>query len=152
MGIRPARPGELMIIPKEHVDHFCDIPDDAHILLVAQRLSRSIRRTLSPPRVGLVVHGFGVPHAHLIVATEGGTSCPVTSDAMALSLTERPLSWVREVEAPRLPPSAQPPHPASPDSTSISSSRVSALNTPFILTRCSGTYQRGLRTRGRVRR
>ena len=38
MGIRPARPGELMIIPKEHIDHFCDIPDDlaAHILLVAQ--------------------------------------------------------------------------------------------------------------------
>ena len=72
MGIRPARPGELMIIPKEHVDHFCDIPDDlaAHILLVAQRLSRSIRRTLSPRRVGLVVHGFGVPHAHLIVVPQ----------------------------------------------------------------------------------
>ena len=83
MGIRPARPGELMIIPKEHIDHFCDIPDDlaAHILLVAQRLSRAIRRTLSPPRVGLVV-----PRHEL--------------DAMASSLTERPLSWVRRGREP----------------------------------------------------
>ena len=27
MGIRPINPGELMLIPKQHVDHFCDIPD-----------------------------------------------------------------------------------------------------------------------------
>jgi histidine triad (HIT) family protein len=69
MGIRPIRPGELIIVPKKHIDHFCDIPDDlaTHILLQAQRLSRAIRETLNPQRVGLVVHGFGVPHAHLNV-------------------------------------------------------------------------------------
>ena len=126
MGIRPARPGELMIIPKEHVDHFCDIPDDlaAHILLVAQRLSRSIRRTLSPRRVGLVVHGFGVPHAHLIVVPQHEETDIISGrfirldggrisfsnrhlevprnelDAMASSLTERPRSWVRRGREP----------------------------------------------------
>ena len=69
MGIRPLHPGELMVIPKEHIDHFCDISDQlaAHILIVAQQLSRTIRDVLNPPRVGLVVHGFGVPHAHLSV-------------------------------------------------------------------------------------
>ena len=58
-----------MIIPKEHIDHFCDIPDQlaAHILIVAQQFSRTIRQVLSPQRVGLVVHGFGVPHAHISV-------------------------------------------------------------------------------------
>lgn len=69
MGIRPLHPGELMVIPKEHIDHFCDIPDQlaTHILIVAQQFSRTIRQVLSPKRVGLVVHGFGVPHAHLSV-------------------------------------------------------------------------------------
>lgn len=69
MGIRPLHPGELMVIPKEHIEHFSDIPDEvaAHILIVAQQLSRTIRQVLSPERVGLVVHGFGVPHAHLSV-------------------------------------------------------------------------------------
>ena len=69
MNIRPIHPGELMVIPKEHVDHFCDLADDlaCHILVQAQRLSRNLRERLKPQRVGLVVHGFGVPHAHLVV-------------------------------------------------------------------------------------
>ena len=28
MNIRPIHPGELMVVPKEHTDHFCDLPDD----------------------------------------------------------------------------------------------------------------------------
>lgn len=70
MNIRPIHPGELMVIPKEHVDHFCDLADElaCHILVQAQRLSRNLRERLKPRRVGLVVHGFGVAHAHLIVA------------------------------------------------------------------------------------
>jgi histidine triad (HIT) family protein len=69
MNIRPIHPGELMVIPKAHVDHFCDLADDlaCHILVQAQRLSRNLRERLKPHRVGLVVHGFGVPHAHLVV-------------------------------------------------------------------------------------
>jgi histidine triad (HIT) family protein len=69
MNIRPIHPGELMVIPKEHVDHFCDLADDlaCHVLVQAQRLSRNLRERLKPQRAGLVVHGFGVAHAHLIV-------------------------------------------------------------------------------------
>jgi histidine triad (HIT) family protein len=74
MNIRPIHPGELMVIPKEHVDHFCDLPDAlaCRILVQAQRLSRNLRERLKPERVGLVVHGYGVPHAHLIVVPQHG--------------------------------------------------------------------------------
>ena len=74
MNIRPVRPGELLVIPKEHIDHFCDVPDGlaCRILVEAQRLSRNIRERLKPERVGLVVHGFGVPHAHLVVVPQHG--------------------------------------------------------------------------------
>ena len=69
MNIRPVNPGEFLLIPKEHIDHFCDIPDllSCHIIIHAQRLSRNLRERLKPRRVGLVVHGWGVPHAHLVV-------------------------------------------------------------------------------------
>jgi histidine triad (HIT) family protein len=69
MNIRPIHPGECMVIPKQHVDHFCDLADElaCHILVQAQRLSRNLRERLKPVRVGLVVHGFGVAHAHLVV-------------------------------------------------------------------------------------
>ncbi len=74
MNIRPVHPGELLVIPKEHIDHFCDVPDDlaCRILVQAQRLSRNLRERLKPQRVGLVVHGYGVPHAHLIVVPQHG--------------------------------------------------------------------------------
>ena len=69
MDIRPVRPGQLLVIPKQHIDHFTDLPDDlaAHIFLTGQRLARKLRDVFRPQRVGMVVHGFGVPHAHLIV-------------------------------------------------------------------------------------
>jgi histidine triad (HIT) family protein len=69
MNLRPINPGEFMVIPKEHVDHFCDLSDQlsCRILVEAQRLSRNLRDRLKPQRVGLVVHGYGVAHAHLVV-------------------------------------------------------------------------------------
>ena len=122
MGIRPINPGELMLIPKQHIDHFCDIPDAlaAHLMTLAQRFSRAIRQALKPARVGLVVHGFGVPHAHLIVVPQHGPTDITSSrfaylnagrieygiqhvpevprgelDVMAATLSGQPLSWVR---------------------------------------------------------
>jgi histidine triad (HIT) family protein len=69
MTLRPINPGEFLLIPKEHVDHFCDLSDElsCHIIVHAQRLSRNLRERLKPQRVGLVVHGYGVAHAHLVV-------------------------------------------------------------------------------------
>ena len=69
MNIRPVNMGEFMVIPKEHIDHFLDIPDDlaAHILLTAQKFARRVQKIFKPKRMGYVVHGFGVPHAHLNV-------------------------------------------------------------------------------------
>lgn len=69
MNIRPINPGEFMVIPRKHIDHFTDLPDElaCHILVVAQRLGRNLLREMKPKRIGYVVHGFGVAHAHLNV-------------------------------------------------------------------------------------
>jgi histidine triad (HIT) family protein len=69
MDIRPVRRGQAVIIPRRHIDHFSELPDDlaVHVFLAGQHLARTMRRVLSPLRVGTVVHGFGVPHAHLVV-------------------------------------------------------------------------------------
>ena len=69
MTIRPVNEGEFLLIPKAHVDHFCDLSDEVscRIICEAQRLSRNLRERLKPERVGLVVHGYGVAHAHLAV-------------------------------------------------------------------------------------
>jgi len=69
MTIRQLNAGEFLIIPKQHIDQFCDLSDElsCKIIVHAQRLSRNLRERLKPERVGLVVHGYGVSHAHLVV-------------------------------------------------------------------------------------
>jgi histidine triad (HIT) family protein len=72
MDIQPVRPGQILVIPKEHIDHFSDIPDDLalEIYSLTHRLSRTVRSVLSPERVGLVVHGYGVSHAHMVIVPQ----------------------------------------------------------------------------------
>ena len=67
MDIRPARPGQLLVIPRTHIDHFHDLPDElaAHVVLIGKRIARALQQIYQPKRVGMLVHGFGVPHAHL---------------------------------------------------------------------------------------
>ena len=72
MSLQPARPGECLIIPRQHVDHFTDLDDQmaSRIMVLAQRIGRKMREEFRPERIGMVVHGFGVPHAHLIVVPQ----------------------------------------------------------------------------------
>lgn len=72
MTLRPTRPGECMVIPKDHIDHFIDIPPEllAHLARVTGSVGRALQDEFTPIRVGLVVHGFGVPHAHFILVPQ----------------------------------------------------------------------------------
>lgn len=81
MTIRPTAPGECLVIPKAHVDHFTDVDDETakQIIVVAQRIGRRLRTAFRPLRVGMVVHGFGVAHAHLLVVPQHGIH-HITSD------------------------------------------------------------------------
>ncbi len=67
--LHPVYPGACLVIPKQHIDHFTDIPDavSAQIMIVAQHIGRKIMGVYQPLRIGMVVHGFNVAHAHLHV-------------------------------------------------------------------------------------
>ncbi len=84
MGIQPTAPGECVIIPKKHVDHFTDVPEDvaAQIIAVARRIGRRMLSVFKPERVGYLVHGYGVAHAHLILVPQHGPH-HLTSDRFA---------------------------------------------------------------------
>jgi len=72
MALHPSAPGECLVIPRAHVDHFTDLDDATaqRVMLVAQRIGRRMRTVFKPLRVGMMVHGFGMPHAHLIVVPQ----------------------------------------------------------------------------------
>lgn len=72
MDIQPVRQGQVLVIPKRHIDHFSDIPDALalRIYLKAHALLKTVRKVVHPERMGLVIHGYGVPHAHVIIVPQ----------------------------------------------------------------------------------
>lgn len=67
LDINPIRAGHTLVIPKIEVDQFFDLDDDllSQVLLFAKPISQAIRRVTGASRVGAIVAGFDVPHAHL---------------------------------------------------------------------------------------
>jgi histidine triad (HIT) family protein len=90
MTIQPTAPGECLVIPKAHVDHFTDLPDDIaqRIIVVAQRIGRRMRDVFPLERVGFLVHGYGVAHAHFIIVPQQGPH-HLTSDRFARIVDDR---------------------------------------------------------------
>jgi histidine triad (HIT) family protein len=81
---RQVQPGHTMVIPKQHVDHFIDLSDDLtqHIAVVGNKIGRKMQGKLKPKRVGFVVAGFGVAHAHYHVIPMHG-EMDITSERYA---------------------------------------------------------------------
>ena len=69
LSIAPLRPGHALVVPVEEVDHWVDLDPDlaAHLMTVAQRIGRAQQAAFDPARVGLIIAGMEVPHAHLHV-------------------------------------------------------------------------------------
>lgn len=88
LDINPATKGHTLIIPKIksvdcHVDHIWLIPDKYydHMWKVAKDLAVHIKEKLNVDRVGVMVEGYGVPHAHIhLIPLEGPHTFEVYPD------------------------------------------------------------------------
>jgi histidine triad (HIT) family protein len=67
LTIAPLRPGHTLVVPREEIDDWLDLPPDlnAHLFAVAQRIGQALKRAFPARRVGLLIAGLEVPHAHL---------------------------------------------------------------------------------------
>lgn len=67
LDIRPLQPGHTLVIPKKQVDKLYDLEDEDYqaVMATAKRVARRIEEVLQPVRVGYMVEGFDVPHAHV---------------------------------------------------------------------------------------
>ena len=71
LDTRPSRPGHVLLIPKEVSERGGDdvfaLPPDVYAALWerARRLAGPVREAMDARRVGVVVEGFGVAHAHV---------------------------------------------------------------------------------------
>lgn len=67
LDIRPVAKGHTLIVPKQEIDKWTDLPSDVltETMLFAKTVAQHLEKTLHPIRVGLVIEGMEVPHAHI---------------------------------------------------------------------------------------
>ncbi|MDN5630583.1 HIT family protein [Glutamicibacter protophormiae] len=69
LSIQPLAQGHVLVVPRQEVDAWVDLPADlaAHLMTVSQSIGKAIDAAFEPKRVGLMIQGFEVPHTHLHV-------------------------------------------------------------------------------------
>ncbi len=66
LDIHPQQPGHTLVIPKIQIDLLWDLPDEeyANLWFQAKRIAKHMGMILER-RIGVLVNGTGVPHAHI---------------------------------------------------------------------------------------
>lgn len=67
LDINPLKKGHALVIPKVETDYIFDIEDDAlaGMMIFAKKIGRAIESLVPCKRMGIVVIGLEVPHAHI---------------------------------------------------------------------------------------
>ncbi len=67
LDINPLTKGHALVIPKEEIDYIFDLNDKLYneLFLFAKNVSKAIEKSVKCIRIGLVVYGLDVPHAHI---------------------------------------------------------------------------------------
>lgn len=69
LTIAPLKPGHVLVVPVEEVDHWIDLDPDllAHLMQVSQIIGQAVDRVFKPEKVGMMIAGLEVPHVHVHV-------------------------------------------------------------------------------------
>lgn len=67
LDINPLAKGHTLVIPKKEVDYLFDLDQDSYNDLFAfvKKVGTAIEATISCKRLGMIVYGLDVPHAHV---------------------------------------------------------------------------------------
>ncbi len=68
-SINPHQRGHVLVVPVVEVDHWVDLDPEtsAHLMDVSHQIGRAQMAAFAPPRIGLMIAGFEVPHTHVHV-------------------------------------------------------------------------------------
>ncbi len=70
LDISPVAKGHTLVIPKKEVDYLFDLDDDlyAGLQLFAKKIAHALKKAIPCEKVGVLVLGLEVPHAHIHLA------------------------------------------------------------------------------------
>lgn len=67
LDISPMAKGHVLVIPKQEVDYIFDLDDNllSDMIIYSKKVAKAISNAIPCQRVGVMVIGLEVPHAHI---------------------------------------------------------------------------------------
>lgn len=67
LDINPMSKGHTLVVPKKEVDYIFDLPDENYegLMKFSKKVAAAIEAVIPCNRIGLMVFGLEVPHAHV---------------------------------------------------------------------------------------
>lgn len=67
LTIAPIREGHVLVIPREEIDQWSDLPVALaeHLMQVSHKIANGLKLAFPATRVGLMIAGLEVPHTHI---------------------------------------------------------------------------------------
>lgn len=67
LDINPMAKGHVLVVPKKEIDYVFDLEDSdlTGLMLFSKQIAQAIKQALPCARVGVMVVGMEVPHAHV---------------------------------------------------------------------------------------
>ena len=91
LDINPMARGHVLVIPKTEVDYVFDIDDKmlADMIVFSKRIAEAIKKAIPCKRVGVMVLGMEVPHAHIhLIPINKESDMNLSNPKLKLSQTE----------------------------------------------------------------
>lgn len=91
LDINPLAKGHTLVIPKKEVDYLFDLDDETlkGLTTFSKRIAKAIDKTIECKRVGVVVLGLEVPHAHVhLIPLNSEADASFTKPKLKLSQEE----------------------------------------------------------------
>jgi histidine triad (HIT) family protein len=90
LDIRPLAKGHTLVVPKEEIDYLFDLSEEqlGGLMAFAKGVAKGLEATVSCKRVGVMVIGTEVPHAHVHLV-------PFQKEAQ-IDITRKPIEMTPE--------------------------------------------------------
>jgi histidine triad (HIT) family protein len=91
LDINPVAKGHTLVIPRKETDYIFDIEDDLYrdLFTFAKAVGKAIEAVVPCKRMGILVFGLDVPHAHIhLIPINSGAEMNLSSPKVTLSEQE----------------------------------------------------------------
>ncbi len=98
LDINPLAKGHTLVVPKKEINYLFDLDDATYLGLFAfvKKVSHAIQGGVDCLRVGVIVYGLDVPHAHIHLVPIKGTGNELNFSNPKVKLTTEEFKEIAE--------------------------------------------------------